>query len=181
MRGLLYALAICLYATTAQAQSDPVNYELNVYATGASIPATRVVPASAVFCDRPMPALNSMNPNKWGWPDPAHIGRVCEIDDAPRLAALPDGNYAGSITDVYPDGTRGPESLKIPFTVDWGRGTTCRFGASPYRVGDLVPVESAKQQLSTKQAQLRAGGFTIVDVRRLQGNRYEILARCVGL
>lgn len=44
-----------------------------------------------------------------------------------------------------------------------------------------MPVSSSKQQLSTKQAQLRTTGFAIVDVRRIQGNQYEILARCVGL
>lgn len=34
--------------------------------------------------------------------------------------------------------------------------------------------------MSRRQNELIEGGFVIVDVRRLQGNRYEILARCVG-
>ncbi|MGH9238647.1 MAG: hypothetical protein ACRD3G_11475 [Vicinamibacterales bacterium] len=44
----------------------------------------------------------------------------------------------------------------------------------------MYPFDTTKQLLAKRQAELIDGGFVIMDVRRIQGNRYEIFARCVG-
>lgn len=120
MRRLMFAVAFCLLCVShAHAQTDPVavSYDLNVYVSGATVPSTRVVPASVVICDlATAPVGDSVNPAIWWWQNPAKPTTWCKTDDTARLAALPVGSYTGAVIGVNAAGTRGPESPRVPFS-----------------------------------------------------------------
>lgn len=100
MRALLTGLMV-LVASVALAQTaQPTSYTFRVRdAQGVLVGPPLTVQATQVLCDlAPAVGFTNVNPDRWRWVDPARPTRECELPDAARLAALPDGDYSGTIT-----------------------------------------------------------------------------------
>jgi hypothetical protein len=116
MRRLLIVAMLAITSPVWAQDTVAVSYDLNVYATGATVPSTRVVPASSVTCGLATAGIgDSINPTMWWW-QPEGLTTWCRTDDAARLAALPIGSYLGAVIGVNAAGVRGMESPRVPFT-----------------------------------------------------------------
>lgn len=93
----------------------PTSYTFKIFPAGSTTPvSTSTVPAANIQCDLAPSSGSTLNPTRWRWNDLARTGRQCELQDATRLAALPDGLYNGTIAASNADGVLG-ESPLLPF------------------------------------------------------------------
>lgn len=116
MRALLTVLFVVMAVPVSAQTGTPTNWILQLYvAGGAAVGTGTSVSAPAVQCGQTRVAGDTQNPTMWKWADPADSTKDCVFNDAARLAALPDGNYEGTVRAVNSDGMSA-ESARAPFT-----------------------------------------------------------------
>lgn len=119
MRRLFLAVALCLYAAPALAQTGiPTSYTLKIYTDGTPLVNTLSVGVAQVTCNlatAPTGTVPAENPTTWVWDDPVNAGKFCTFNDSARFSALPNGNYHGTATALNADGSSA-ETASVPFT-----------------------------------------------------------------
>lgn len=114
MRVLLTGLMVLVAVPVMAQTGTPTSYTFRVYQSGTLVGQPLTVQATQVLCDLAPATGTNTNPTRWRWVDPARTGRECELPDATRLAALPDGDYNGTIAAANADGSSA-ETTAIPF------------------------------------------------------------------
>lgn len=119
MRILIALLAVVLFPLLSFAQTAE-NFQVKYFNAGAPQPLQQsdTFPATAVTCNQAPPTtVNTINPTRLVWSDPANAGRVC-IYVTPATSSLqsfPFGSYEGVLVAINASGSS-PDSNRAPFS-----------------------------------------------------------------
>ena len=139
MRYVPILLALVFLTLAGKAQAQATGYELQVYNAGAPAPLqTSPLALTDITCNlTPLTGtLNTVNPNRIIWDDPANTGRICmwtpPTSPTSILVSLPNGSYEGTVTVTDAAGTS-PASNRAPFSR--APVPAARTGVKLYRAG----------------------------------------------
>jgi hypothetical protein len=118
MRLVPFVLGLLVLSVPVSAQTVE-SYQIKYYNVGAPAPLQQgdVFLAPAAVCNQTPPAtINTVNPTRVIWDDPANVGKVCvyAVPTGGTLPSLPVGTYEGTLTAFNSIGQA--ESARAPFS-----------------------------------------------------------------